>query len=87
MKFVSFLMYLCNKSEAVNIEEFNFTKESDKTLKILKEIQCGLDSNTVNYLLANHNRCRIYLSLDQKLNCVGPLSASIYSTCLLISPS
>lgn len=45
------LMFLSNKSEAVNIEEFNFTKESDKTLKILKEIQCGLDSNAVNYLL------------------------------------
>lgn len=51
MKFVNLLMFLSNKSEAVNIEEFNFTKESDKTLKILEEIQCGLDSNTVNYLL------------------------------------
>lgn len=45
-------MFLGNKSEAVNTEEFNFMKESEKTLKILEEIQCGLDSNTVNYLLS-----------------------------------
>lgn len=37
MKFVNFLMFLGNKSEAVNIEEFNFTKESDQTLKILRD--------------------------------------------------
>lgn len=50
-KFVNFSMFLDNKLEAVNIKEFNFRKESDKILKILLEIQCGLESNIINYLL------------------------------------